>query len=165
MNNETEALLRDAVMRSKRAVQDRECPCIVVLHGSRSLVLSDYDYLRDEPTAVAFEERTAERAQEISAGRWALAVPQVLALTEGGVAARAASNLPLREGEREAITWMTCDAEDGVDYGLVPYTRRPGGEPVFGDLEIFTVAVHPTEWMPGRHLLRALGLQRGDLGL
>ncbi|MFF4508920.1 hypothetical protein [Streptomyces sp. NPDC001401] len=164
MNPETEALLRDVVTRVERAIEDGQCPVIVSLEGERSLVLSDYDYLRDDATAVAFEERAAERAQEIRAVRWALAVPQVLALIEGAVAARAVSNLPLREGEREAITWMTCDAQDGVDYGLKPYTRRPNGDPVFGDLEVFTVAVQPSERMPGSHLLRIFG-QQGDLGL
>ncbi|GAA3838488.1 hypothetical protein GCM10022403_083720 [Streptomyces coacervatus] len=164
MNPETEALLRDVVTRLERGIEDRQCPAIVSLEGERSLVLSDYDYLRDDATAVAFEERAAQRAQEIHAVRWALAVPQVLALIEGGIAARAVSNLPLREGEREAITWMTCDAQDGVDYGFKAYTRRPSGDPVFGDLEVFTVAVQPSERMPGRHLLQIFG-QHGDLGL
>ncbi|MFF4257926.1 hypothetical protein ACFY1L_42755 [Streptomyces sp. NPDC001663] len=162
MNRETETLLRDVVTRVKRAVEDQECPAVVSLQGDRFLTLSDYDYLRDDATALGFEERAGARAEEIHAVRWALAVPQVLALIEGDVAARAVSNLPLREGEREAITWMTCDLQDGVDYGLVPYTRRPSGHPVFGDLEVFTVAVRPTDWMPGRHLLRRFG-EHGDL--
>lgn len=68
---------------------------------------------------------------------------------------RAVSNHPLREGEHEAITWMSCDRDDGVDYGRVPYARRPSGEPVFDDPEVFTVGVLPYEAMPGFTLLQA----------
>ncbi|WP_182881747.1 hypothetical protein [Microbispora sp. H10949] len=42
-------------------------------------MLSDYDYLRDEATAAAFETRAAAKAHEIGATRWVLAVPQVKA--------------------------------------------------------------------------------------
>lgn len=155
MNQNTELLLRDVVARLEQAVRGRDCPAIVALQGERTLVLSDYDYLRDEATAVAFEERAAAKAGEIGAGRWVFAVPQVLVLVEGEVAARAVSNLPLREGEREVITWMSCDSDDGVDYGLVPYVRGPGGEPVFDEPEVFTTPVRPGDRVPGMHLLRS----------
>ncbi|MBB5966438.1 hypothetical protein [Planomonospora venezuelensis] len=65
----------------------------------------------------------------------------------------AVSNHPLREGEQEAITWMSCDRDDGVDYGRVAYARRPSGEPVFEDPEVFTVGVRPHEGIPGFALL------------
>ncbi|MEQ4721822.1 hypothetical protein [Nonomuraea sp. B19D2] len=71
------------------------------------------------------------------------------ALTPDKVYSRAVSNHPLREGEEEAITWMSFDRSNGVDYRRVPYTRRPNGEPVFDDPEMFTVAVRPAEHMPG----------------
>jgi hypothetical protein len=39
----------------------------------------------------------------------------------------------------------------------VPYTRRPGGEPVFGEPEVFTVdLINPGDLMPGFTLLRTL---------
>jgi hypothetical protein len=66
------------------------------------------------------------------------------------------SNHPLCEGEREVIAWMSYDAQDGVDYGFVPYVRRPNGEPIFADPEVFTAAVCPREQAPGWTLLRAL---------
>lgn len=142
--------------RVQRAIEDREAPAVVALQGDRLLVLSDYDYLRDRETATAFEARAAEKAQDIHAVRFVFAVPQVWLPTDRGISGRAVSNLPLREGEREVIAWMSYDAADGVDYGHVPYTRRPSGEPVFDDPEIFTGSVRPYEEYPGRFLLCAL---------
>ncbi|GAA1895208.1 hypothetical protein [Streptantibioticus ferralitis] len=156
MTPDTESLLRDAVERVERAIRARDCPAVVVLEGDRKVVLSDYDYLRDDATAAAFEQRAADQARQIHAARWVLAVPQVwLEMSDGGIAARAVSNLPLREGEQEAITWMSFDATDGVDYGLVPYVRRPNGEPIFDEPERITAAVQPDEY-PGCTLLRSL---------
>jgi hypothetical protein len=51
---------------------------------------------------------------------------------------------------------MSFDQSDGVEYGRVPYTRRPSGEPVFDEPEMFTVGVRPAEHMPGYTLLQAL---------
>ncbi|WP_433498813.1 hypothetical protein ACQP1K_00125 [Sphaerimonospora sp. CA-214678] len=156
MNDETESLLYEVVERLEKSIIARDCPAIVALRGARKLVLSDYDYLRDEPTATAFETRAAAKAHEIDAVRWVLAVPQVwVFMPPSTVAMRAVSNHPLREGEQEAITWMSCDRDDGVDYGRVPYARRPSGEPVFDDPEVFTVGVLPHEAMPGFTLLQA----------
>lgn len=154
MNDETAALLFDVVERLQKNIVSRECPAIVALQGERVLFLSDYDYLRDEPAAAAFETRAASKAVEIGAKRWVLAVPQVWVITTNSVLSRAVSNLPLREGEQEAITWMSFDQGHGVDYGRVPYARRPNGEPVFGEPEMFTVGVHPAEAMPGYTLLQ-----------
>ncbi|WP_084965915.1 hypothetical protein [Thermoactinospora rubra] len=156
MNDETAALLFDVVGRLEVSILARECPAIVVLQGERLLALTDYDYLQDDQTAAAFERRAADKAREIDAKRWVLAVPQVWVVTPDAIFSRAVSNHPLREGEQEAITWMSFDREDGVDYGRVPYTRRPNGEPVFGDPEIITVGVRPDESMPGYTLLQAL---------
>lgn len=156
MNSETEALLDKVSQQVQKAIWNRDCPAVVAIQGERTMVLSDYDYLRDDQTAAAFEHRAAEQAQQIDAVRWVFAVPQVWVLTEDGAAARAVSNLPLREGEREAITWTACDVNDGVDYGIVPYTRRPSGAPVFDDPEIFTVAVQPGKRAPGWIMLRTL---------
>ncbi|MFE3452472.1 hypothetical protein ACFXJ8_26475 [Nonomuraea sp. NPDC059194] len=153
MNDETAALLFDAVGRLEVTILARECPAIVVLQSERLLVLSDYDYLRDDETAAAFETRAAAKAREIDAVRWVLAVPQVWVITPDAILSRAVSNHPLREGEQEAITWMSFDRQDGVDYGRVPYTRRPNGEPVFGEPEMVTVGVRPDESMPGFKLL------------
>ena len=150
------ALLDDVVDRLERAIRARDCPAIVVLQGERTLTLSDYDYLRDLETAARFERRVAEHARRIGAGRWVFAVPQVWVQTPEGISARAVSNLPLREGEQEAITWTAFDIDDGVDYGLVPYTRRPNGEPVFDEPEVFTADVTPGERAPGWTLLRTL---------
>ncbi|MFG1879299.1 hypothetical protein ACGFIV_31095 [Sphaerisporangium sp. NPDC049003] len=156
MNDVTAALLFDAVARLEKSIVARDCPAVVVLDGERRLVLSDYDYLRDESAAVTFEARAAVKAREIGAVRWALAVPQVWVFRPPDtVALRAVSNHPLREGEQEAITWMTCDRDDGVDYGRVAYARRPSGEPVFEEPEVFTVGVRPRESMPGFTLLQA----------
>lgn len=84
-----------------------------------------------------------------------LAVPQVwLFEPPDTITTRAVSNHPLRDGEQEAITWMSFDREHGVDYGRVVYVRRPSGEPVFEEPEIFEVGVRPEETMPGFVLLR-----------
>lgn len=155
MNEATAHLLFDAVERLERNILAQECPAIVTMEGRNRLALSDYDYLRDTEAAEAFEARAAEKASEIGAVRWVLAVPQVwLFKPPGTVAVRAVSNHPLREGEQEAITWMSFDREDGVDYGRVVYVRRPNGEPVFEDPEIFDVGVRPRETMPGFVLLQ-----------
>ncbi|MEO3852575.1 hypothetical protein ABGB09_33990 [Streptomyces sp. B8F3] len=149
-------LLDDVIERLQRAIRARDCPAIVILQGDQTLTLSDYDYLRDLETAAAFERQAAEHARRIDAARWVFAVPQVWLLTDEGISARAVSNHPLREGEQEAITFTAFDFADGVDYGLVPYTRRPNGEPVFDEPEIFTVEVSPGERAPGQRLLHIL---------
>ncbi|MFI9847173.1 hypothetical protein ACIHFD_59870 [Nonomuraea sp. NPDC051941] len=154
MNDETAELLFDVVGRLEKSIIARDCPAIVALQGERQLVLSDYDYLRDQQSATDFENRAATKAQEIAATRWIFAVPQVWVITPDTVFSRAVSNHPLREGEQEAITWMSFDQSDGVDYGRVPYTRRPNGEPVFDEPEMFTVSVRPAEHMPGYTLLQ-----------
>lgn len=156
MQPDTEALLLDVTRRLEQAIYARDCPAMIALSGTRELLLSDYDYLRDRETAIAFERRAAEHARTVHARRWVCAVPQVWNINKTQVATRAVSNHPLRDGEHEAITWMAYDAEDGVDYGRVRYVRRPNGEPVFDDPELLTVPVLPTEAMPGHTLLRAL---------
>lgn len=156
MNEPTTELLDVVVARLERVIVQRDCPAILALHGERDLVLSDYDYLRDDDAAWGFESRAAERAREIGTVRWVLAVPQVWVLRETTIALRAVSNHPLREGEQEAITWMAYDQTDGVDYGRVPYTRRPDGTPVFNEPEIISVGVRPRPSMPGYTLLHLL---------
>ncbi|WP_059007853.1 hypothetical protein [Streptomyces specialis] len=162
MNEPTLDVLDDVVGRLERAIHARDCPAIVVVQGERTLTLSDFDYLRDQETAEAFERRVADHARRIRATRWVFAVPQVWLRTPEGVASRAVSNHPLREGEQEAITWTAFDITDGVDYGLVPYTRRPNGEPVFGDAEVFTGNLIPGERAPGYTLLRILMSDEDD---
>ncbi|MFJ2033502.1 hypothetical protein [Streptosporangium sp. NPDC087985] len=155
MNDETVALLFDVVRLLEVSIVAHDCPAMVVMDGERRLVLSDEDYLRDEPAAAAFETRAAAAAQEVGATRWVLAVPQVWVFKPPNtVAMRAVSNHPLREDEQEAITWMSCDHDEGVDYGRVAYTR-PDGEPVFDDPEVFTVGVQPHQSMPGFKMLQA----------
>jgi hypothetical protein len=105
-------------------------------------------------TALAFELRAAAKAREFAVVRWVLAVPQVWVVTPGTVLTRAVSDHPLRQGEQEAITWMSFDHQDGADYGRVPYTRRPSGDPVFGDPKVFTVGIRPRDIMPGFQLLQ-----------
>ncbi len=161
MNQETLGLLLDIVARVEKNIRDRERPAVVGLVGDRLLVLSDYDYLRDDRSAAAFERRAAERAREIGATRWVFAVPQVWVFSAGKAATRAVSDHPLRAGEQEAITWMSADSADGVDYGLVPYVRRPDGGPVFDDPEIFTSEIRPAEGMPGQVMLQLI-LRDGD---
>ncbi|MEU6788574.1 hypothetical protein ABZ912_56115 [Nonomuraea angiospora] len=164
MNDETAALLFDVIGRLEKSILARDCPAIVALQGERQLVLSDYDYLRDQQSATDFENRAATKAQEITATRWIFAVPQVWVITPDKVLSRAVSNLPLLEGEQEAITWMSFDQGDGVDYGRVPYARRPNGEPVFDEPEMFTVGVRPAERMPGYTLLQGLFPDHGAAG-
>lgn len=157
MNAETANLLFDVVERLEKSIVARDCPAVVMLDGERRLILTDYDYLRDRETALAFERRAAAKAQEIDVQRWVLAVPQVWIFEPPStVATRAVSNHPLREGEQEAITWMSFDRDDGVDYGRVAYARRPSGEPVFEEPEMFEVGVRPREIMPGFTLLTEL---------
>ncbi|GGT06224.1 hypothetical protein GCM10010156_74670 [Planobispora rosea] len=156
MNDETAALLFDVLERLQQNIAARGCPAIVALEGEQKLVLSDYDYLRDPRSALSFETRAAARAQEIQATRWVFAVPLVWVAAADTVYSRAVSNHPLREGEQETITWMSFDEGDGVDYGRVPYARRPSGEPVFDDPEMFAVGVRAAPAMPGRTLLHRL---------
>ncbi|RBQ12140.1 hypothetical protein DP939_44540 [Spongiactinospora rosea] len=155
MNDATADLLFDTVERLEKNIVARECPAIVAIEGAKKLVMSDYDYLRDAETAQAFETRVAEKAREIGAARWVLAVPQVwIFRPPSTIAVRAVSNHRLREGEQEAITWMSFDGADGVDYGRVAYARRPSGEPVFEEPEIFDVGIRPRREMPGFVLLQ-----------
>jgi len=156
VNPDTQQLLDGIVGKLQRSVRAGECPAMAALGGSRPLTLSDYDYLRDEEAATRFEQRAAAKARETGATRWVIAVPQVWVTAPGVISVRAVSNLPLRPGESEAITWMAFDLSDGVDYGRVPFTRRPRGEPVFGNIEILTRPARPAPGMPGYTMLRLI---------
>jgi len=145
----------DRVVRAlQREISSGQCPAVVALGGTRPLILSDYDYLRDEGTAEDFERRAAAKAREADATRWVFAVPQVWLIVSNVVSVRAVSNLPLRPGESEAITWMAFDLSDGVDYGRVPFTRGLDGGPEFGEIEVIAVQASPTPGMPGYTMLR-----------
>lgn len=115
MNEATENLLQDVVVKQKGLIRKRESPAIAALSGKRALTFIDYDYLRDETASRDFEERVAVRSQQLDVVRWVLAVPQVLDDR------RAVSNHSLRPGEQEAITWMSYDREDGLEFGRVPH--------------------------------------------
>jgi len=157
MNDDVLALLFDVVNQLERSLQARDCPAMIALDGEEGkLFLSDFDYLRDDAAAAAFEHRAAAHARRVRAVRWVAAVPQVWVIHEREVAVRAPSNHPLRPEEEEAITWMAFDAEDGVDYGRVPFSRRPNGDPVVGELQMFSVGVIAEAPMPGHTLLRLL---------
>jgi hypothetical protein len=155
MNEATARLLFAAVERLEADIAALECPAMVAIEGRGRLLLSAYDYLRDVRAAQAFEVMAAERALALGADRWVLTVPQVwLFQPPGTIAVRPLGGGPLREGEHEAITWMSFDRADGIDYGRVAYVRRPKGEPVFDDPEMFDVGVTPTGTMPGFTLLQ-----------
>jgi hypothetical protein len=156
MNDEVTELLFDAVERLERSIQQRDCPAVVVMAGTRTLILTDYDYQRDEPSAQTFEERAAQQARKINAVRWVFAVPQIWFSTDTGVTVRNVSNKPLGEGEEEVIHWAAFDLNDGIDYGCVPFTRRPDGTPVFGDVEAITAHTQVSPNMPGQRLLALL---------
>jgi len=156
MNDDLVALLFQAVRRVEEHIRAEEYLAVLAVEGQRSLILSDYDYLLDRAAAEAFERRAAAHARSVSAVRWVLAVPQVWVISKHDVAVRSASPHPLREGDQEAITWVACDHVEGVDYGRVAYARRPRGEPVFEEPEVFTVPLLPGELMPGHTLLRIL---------
>jgi hypothetical protein len=156
MNENVETLMFGVTDRVQQAIRNLDCPAVVALQGDRVLVMSDYDYLRDRDTALAFETRAADTAREIHAVRFVIAVPMVWREEGHAIVGRRVSNLPLREGEFEVIAWTGYDAADGVDYGHVPYTRRPDGEPVFDDPEIFAGHFQGLENNPGAHLLRLL---------
>jgi len=158
MNEATDRLLREVTRRMERAIHARDCPAIAALQGDRKLLLSDYDYLRDEPTAEVFEHRAAAKAREIHTVRFAFAVPQVWLFTDETIYSRAVANRPLRQGEQELIAWTAFDLEEGVDYGYLPYARRPNGEPVFDeeDQMVITIPTRPKGNYPGLHLLQDL---------
>jgi hypothetical protein len=164
MNAETAQLLSQVTERLQQSIRAGHCPAMVALDGPRQLTLSDYDYLRDDATAARFEERAAATARQADACRWVLAVPQVWVITAEMVSVRAVSNLPLRAGESEAITWMAFDVDDGIDYGRVLFTRRPSGEPVFADAEVIARPVRPAAGMPGYTMLRAILGDEGGPG-
>ncbi|GLX04600.1 hypothetical protein Misp03_15270 [Microbispora sp. NBRC 16548] len=43
---------------------------------------------------------------------------------------------------------MSFDRGDGIDYGRVAYARRPSGEPVFEEPEIFEIGIRPRTDVP-----------------
>ncbi|WP_419995018.1 hypothetical protein [Streptomyces boninensis] len=154
MNQETEVLLLDVVERLQRAILARDCPAVVALQGEETLVMSEYDYLRDADTGSAFERRAAGEGRRIAATRFVFALPQVWLPDDEGVQARAVANLPLREGEDEVVSWMSYAVDDGVDYGFVPYVRQGDGRPDFGRPTMLTTPLQPGDATPGRELLR-----------
>ena len=153
MTSETLKILTRVIESLKRQVSIGECPAMVALDGTRPVTMSDYDYQSNEAAAASFEQRAAAKARETSATRWIIAVPQVWLIVDEVVFTRAVSNLPLRPGESEAITWMSFDLAEGVDYGRVQFTRRPSGKPVFGDIEVVVAQASPAPSMPGHTLL------------
>ncbi|MCP2341154.1 hypothetical protein [Actinomadura rupiterrae] len=157
MNEATIELLFDVVARLERNIAARQAPAICGLDGDRRLTLSDYDYLRDRATACAFEQRVADYARRIHARRWVLAVPMIITTVDDPVfLARPVTNLVvLRQDEQEAIVWTAFDPTDGIDYGIVAYTRRPNLEPVFDEPEVFTAPLTNTPLTPGATLLQA----------
>jgi len=163
MNRETALLVEDITARVQRAVRAGDYPAIVGLHGERTLILSDYDYLFSWATALEFEIRSAARAQAIGTYRWVFAVPQVWFDDGEIIQARPLFTSPLLPGETETITWMSCDADDGVDYGRVQFARRPGGEPVFDDAEYFDFPVQALQRTPGAAMHRLLNAGIPDL--
>ena len=156
MNPETAQLLSQVTARLQQCIREGDCPAMIALDGLQQLTLSDYDYLRDDAAAARFEERAASAARQVSACRWVLAVPQVWVVTPDVISVRAVSNLPLRPGESEAITWMAFDFVDGIDYGRVLFTRRPSGEPVFADPEVVAHPARPAAGMPGYTMLQVM---------
>jgi hypothetical protein len=164
MNAETEELLGRVVRALEREIVSGQCPAMVAVGGDRPLVLSDYDYQRDEAAAQDFERRAVAKAREARATRWVLAVPQVWFIASNVVSVRAVSNLPLRAGESEAITWIAVDLSEGVDYGRVPFTRHPNGAPEFGDIEVIAIQASPAPGMPGYTMLRLATSDEPDTG-
>jgi hypothetical protein len=157
MNGYLALLLSQVIDRLQQSVRAGDCPAIVVIDGRQQLTyLSDYDYLRDDHTAAKFEERAAAAACSAGARQCVLGVPQVWVISPGVVSVRAVSNLPLRPGESEAITWTAIDLDEGIDYGRVVFTRRPDGEPVFAEAELITRQAVPALGMPGYTMLHAM---------
>ncbi|MEX5709140.1 hypothetical protein AB1484_12725 [Parafrankia sp. FMc6] len=163
MNTDTWTLVEDITGRVQQAVSAGDYPAILGLHGRRNLVLTDRPYLISWATALAFEIRAAARAQSNATHRWVLAVPQVWYQDGDLIEARPLFTAPVQPDEQEAITWMSCDDTDGIDYGRVPFTRRPGGEPVFDDPEFFTSPIRPLQRTPGAALHRLLTAGIPDL--
>ncbi|WP_322768957.1 hypothetical protein [Frankia sp. Cr1] len=156
MNDATWTLVTDVVGRVQQSIRMADCPAVVILDGDRRQVLSNYDYIHGEDARTDFETRAAEHARQLHVRRFAFAVPQIIEMLPGGLQAHAFSGRPLRACEQESVVWTAYDADDGVDYGWAPYTRRPGGQPVFDEPTTFDLPVQATERTPGIRLLRLL---------
>lgn len=156
LSDDVAALLFDVIEQLGQDIQVGRYPAIVKLEGERTVTLIDYDYQCDPAMADAFERRAADHAYRVSAIRWVFAVPQVWVINERDVAVREVSGHRLRDGEHEAITWMALDRDQGLDFGRVHYRRRPSGEPILDEPEVFTVPMRIGPMMPGYTLLQIL---------
>ncbi|ABW12491.1 hypothetical protein Franean1_3079 [Parafrankia sp. EAN1pec] len=156
MNDATWTLVTDVVGRVQQSIRMTDYPAIVILDGDRRQILSDYDYVHGETTRTDFETRAADHARTLHARRFTFAVPQIIEMLPGGLQAHEFSVRPLRDGEQESVVWTAYDADDGVDYGWAPYTRRPAGQPIFDEPSTFHLPALPTDGFPGVHLLRLL---------
>jgi hypothetical protein len=155
MSPEIEQLLGQVTEKLQDSIRAGDCPAVAAVGGPQgTLTLTDYDYQRDDATAASFERRAAAKAAETGAERWVIAVPQVWHIAPGVISVRGVSNLSLRSGESEAITWMAFDLAEGVDYGRIPLTRQPDGNPVFGDIEVVVAQARPSPSMPGYTMLQ-----------
>ncbi|WP_239311014.1 hypothetical protein [Frankia sp. Cj3] len=154
MNDATWSLVTDVVDRVQQSIRMTDYPAIVILDGDRRQILSDYDH--GENARTDFETRAAEFARTLHARRFTFAVPQIIEMLPGTLQAHAYSVRPLRDGEQECVVWTAYDADDGVDYGWAPYTRRPDGQPIFDEPRTFDLPAHPTDGFPGVRLLRLL---------
>ncbi|WP_232234903.1 MULTISPECIES: hypothetical protein [Frankia] len=156
MNDATWSLVTDVVDRVQQSIRMTDYPAIVILDGDRRQILSDYDYVQSETARTGFETRAAELARTLHARRFTFAVPQIIETVPGSLEAHAFSVRPLRDGEQESVVWTAYDADDGVDYGWAPYTRQPGGQPVFDEPTTFHLRALSTDGFPGVRLLRLL---------
>ncbi|WP_018638682.1 hypothetical protein [Parafrankia elaeagni] len=156
MNDATWTLVTDVVDRVQQSIRMTDYPAIVILDGDRRQILSDYDYIHGENARTDFETRAADHAHALHARRFTFAVPQIIEMSPGNLQAHAFSVRPLRDGEQECVVWTAYDADDGVDYGWAPYTRRPSGQPIFDEPSTFHLPARPTSGFPGLRLLRLL---------
>jgi hypothetical protein len=163
MNQETFDVMTavtEKVMRNLMPPQEIVCVIGLANPGGGINFLSDWDYMiaygDDSSFQRKFEERAAWLAKEAGVTRWVLAVPMVWHLDGPTVSMRAISPHPLREGEHEVIAVVTFDGSDGVDYGVVPFARRPDGTPVFDDPHELFVNVSPRPFMPGYTLIKEM---------
>ncbi len=164
MNVESHVLLDDVVRQVQEALRKGDQPALAVLEGESARTLSSSAYLRDPVKVQEFERRVAREADTVGLDRLVLAVPMIstqVPLTDSDDAIRVRSPYagPLRDDddERHVIVWMAYDTEDGVEYGMVPYTRARDGTPAFGDPDRFvSIPLNPGPGLPGVVLLGEL---------
>jgi hypothetical protein len=166
VNFESNILLDTTIGKVQKALRAGDQPAIAVLEGAQFREHSYADYLRDPARADVYDQRLAAEIPDVDLDRLIIAAPMVVtplpAVGEDALRLRSPYTGPLRDdhNEYEVIAYLLFDVDEGIDTGMVPFSRNPDATFTFGvdgDEEfVVSIPVSPSPGFPGVGLLRLI---------